>query len=415
MKTGWKLLVFFAFWGFHAPNAAGETPLLIWSHWKEEPVKIRFMQATAQGFERRTGIPVELVFLPRAELIEKLVFALDSSGPDLTYMDAGPGFAHPRITRSLADLRDLTISGELVAPDWSLGRAGERPNTFLPIEGISNAIYYNKDLFEDAGIALPADRPATDAEFLEIIRSLRRAGITPIGEGASDCEGKIPIPVINTIFRYAGPEKVEQLFAGNLSFSDPDVVNALTFWKQVVDARGYNPDNALDLTLLEGIFEVTDGRAAISFCGTYIYSKYGTTERDRGQIGVMDWFTIGAGKGNGLYELFWAAGFAVNANSPRVEEGKRFLEYLMTAEAASLWIRYVQAPYPVMADDIPDDSLYGTLMRLRAGQQPAPGTFTHAVFHSKALQTLWEQEIRRFIIGERTVEQFVERMNSRRQ
>jgi ABC-type glycerol-3-phosphate transport system substrate-binding protein len=50
---------------------------------------------------------------------------------------------------------------------------------------------------------------------------------------------------------------------------------------------------------------------------------------------------------------------------------------------------------------------------LRSGQQPAPQAFTYQTFESKALQNMWQEEIRRFIMGERTVEQFIERMNSR--
>ena len=238
---------------------------------------------------------------------------------------------------------------------------------------------------------LPTDRPVTDTEFLNIIRTLRKAGIMPIGEGSSDREGKITVPFMNAIFRYAGPEKVDQLLRGRLSFSDPDIVKAL----------------------LEGIFEVTDGNAAISFCGTYFYSDSGATERDQGQIGVMDWFTTEQGQGNHFYEIFWAAGFAANKNSRQLPEARQFLEYLLSPEAASLWIRHVQAPYPVMAEQIPEDSLYSTLMSLRSGQQPAPQAFTYSVFEPKALQKMWQEETRRFIVGERTVAQFIERMNSR--
>lgn len=409
-RIGFMGYMMIALWG--PLSAAQEKTLVIWSHWAQEPVKVDFMHAVAQGFEERTGVTVEIVFMPKLDLLDKLVFALDTSEPDITYLEGGFSFTHPRIWRSLADLSDLTFSGQR-DPSWRLGNVGESRNTFIPIEGVSHAIYYNKRLFEQAGIVLPVDRPVTTDEFLEIIQTLRQAGITPIGEGSADREGKIPIPIINAIFRYAGPEKVNQLFQGLVDFSDPDVVKALTFWKQVVDAQGYDRRKALDMTLLEGIFEVTDGNAAISFCGTYIYSKYGTTGHDQGQIGVMDWFSVAHGPGNDFYEIFWAAGFGANRHSKHLPEAKQFLEYLMSPEAASLWIRHVQAPYPIVAEEVPEDSLYGTLMKLRTEQQPAPQAFTYRNFEPTALQKMWEQETRRFIMGERTVEQFIERMNSR--
>lgn len=93
------------------------------------------------------------------------------------------------------------------------------------------------------------------------------------------------------MLRFAGAEKIAQLFRGEINFADPDITNALTFWKQVIDAQAYNPENLLKLSLSDGIFEVTDGKAAMNFCGTWIYGKFAATERDRGQIGVLDWPT----------------------------------------------------------------------------------------------------------------------------
>ena len=391
--------------------SAGENTLVIWSHWGEEPIKINFMNAVAEKFQQQHGIAVDIVWLPRNELMEKLVFALDAAELDITYLDLS--FTHPRISRSLLDLSDLQFTGE-IDPSWHLYRLGDAGNNFLPIEGISNAIYYNKHLFEQANIVLPHDRGITAEKFLDILRKLNASGITPIGEGSTDATTKIGIPILNTIFRYAGPEKIHQLQQGELAFSDPDVMAALHLWKQVVDLKTYAP-NVLDVSFADGLFEVIDGKAAISFCGTYFYSKYGTTEKDQGQIGVLDWFTVENGKGNAYYEVLWAAGFGINRNSKHLEEAQLFLEYLMSPEAASLWIQHVQAPYPVMAEDVPSDSLYGMLVTQRKGQQPTPYPFTYDAFTPKAAQQMWEEETRKFIAGERTVEQFVERMNSRLQ
>ena len=397
---------------FCADAIAQQKKLVIWSHWGQEPVKVNFMNAVAEQFTQEYGVAVEIVWLSKNTLAEKLVFALDTPEPDITYIDALAKFAHPRIWRSLSDLSELRFSGQ-IAPGWGLGDVGENKNSFLPIEGISNAMYYNKQLFQQADIRLPQNRALTGREFLGIIRKLRAAGITPIGEGAADREQKAGIPIINAIFRYAGPEKVAQLYRGEIDFSDPDVVAALKFWKQVVDAQGYDSRKALQLTLSEGIFEVTDGKAAISFCGTYIYSKYGATERDKGQIGILDWFTVENGKGNDYYEIFWAAGFGMNRHSAHPHEAKKFLEYLMTPSAASLWGRYVQAPYPIIAEKLSPDSLYETLMVLRKDRQAAPEPFTYGMFSSKAAQQMWQEETKQFIAGKRSVEQFIERMNSR--
>ena len=245
-----KGMVFSAvLFGMAANAAAQDKKLVMWSHWGEEPAKVNFIKAVAAEFQKTTGIALEVVWIPKKELIDKLPFALDSAEPDITYLDHG--FTHPRINRSLADLSDLTFDAQF-DPSWkllSLGFEGKYKN-FLPIEGLSNAIYYNTDLFQQAGITLPQDHHLTEVEFLEIVKTLRAAGITPIGEGASDRTVKAGLPIINTLFRYIGPEKMAKLLKGDINFSDPDVVAGLTFWKQVVDAQGYDKDKANALGML---------------------------------------------------------------------------------------------------------------------------------------------------------------------
>ena len=389
---------------------AQQDTLTLWSHWGREPVKVTFMNAMAEAFQKEYAIALTIVWMPKNELKDKLPFALDTSGPDITYIDTS--FTHQRIWRSLADLSELQFPGPLVQ-GWQIGSFQEYKNTFLPIEGVSSAMYYNTELFEKAGIVLPDDRKMTTQEFLAIIGKLRAAGITPIGEGTADRGTKAGFPILEAIFRYAGPDKFHGLFTGEIDFSDPDIIEALKFWKQVIDAKGYDTQRILELGLTESIFEVTDGKAAIYFCGTYFYSKYGATEHDRGQIGVLDWFISDTGKGNQSYELFWAAGFGLNKYSQRLDKAKLFLEFLMSPLAASLWVEHVQAPYPVITEKPPDTSLYSELLRQRQTQAPYPAPIIHRSFPKKASQQMWEDATLRFLLGEHSVEQFVERMNSR--
>ncbi len=404
-----SLAIFFAY----TDILAQPTKLVIWSHWANDPIKINFMNAVSKEFEQETGIQVEIEWMEKDELNDKIVFAIDTPVPDLAYIDLG--FSHPRILRSLADLSDLRWSSQAYS-DWHLGSIGAYQNIFLPIEGVSHAIYYNKELFKQAKITLPAGRSLTNAEFLDIIHKLRESGITPIAEGVAtryDCMWGVGL--MNAIFRFAGPDKVGQLLNEQLSFSDPDITAALEFWKQVVDAQGYDQNILLSQTFPEKIFDMTDGRAAINFCGTWIYSKFGATERDQGQVGVLDWFTVEQGKGNETYEMFWAAGYGINKHSQHLSEAKKFLEFLMTPTAAKFWAQHVQGPYPVIVEDLPLDTLYGVLAQNRKDQEAFTQYFSCPFIESKALSNMWYEETVKFLTGEHSVEEFVKNMNSRMQ
>ena len=165
--------------------------------------------------------------------------------------------------------------------------------------------------------------------------------------------------------------------------------------------------------MVDGIYEVTDGRAALSFCGTYFYSKYAGTEHDRGNIGILDWFSVPNGKGNDFYEISWVAGYGVNKNGKHVAEAKQFLEFLLTPAAAALWQQHVQSPYPLATDHLSETSLYSQLAAQRKTQQPSPIGFTYQSFAGLAAQKMWEKVSKDFIEGKLGIEEFISNMNSR--
>jgi ABC-type glycerol-3-phosphate transport system substrate-binding protein len=113
------------------------------------------------------------------------------------------------------------------------------------------------------------------------------------------------------------------------------------------------------------------------------------------------------------YEIFWGAGYGVNKNSHHLDEAKKFLEFLMTPVAASLWAVHVQSPYPVITKEWHSGTLYGSLMQLRDHHQAFPKNFSCPGFKTKAINNMWVEEAQKFITGEHSVEEFVERMNSR--
>lgn len=394
--------------------AAG-SPLIVWSHWSNEQIKKTAMGQIAKDFETRTGVKVEFEWMEKNELKERLQqsWGLGKAEPDIAYVDLS--FKHPRITRSLADLSDLKIASN-IDPSWSLGKIGEHgelSNLFLPIEGSSIAVYYNKTLFAQAGIEVPTNQLVTEDEFLAMIGKLKAQGITPVGEGVADRHWKAGVPLTYLIFRHAGPDKLRKLRAAEIDFSDPDVQKALQSWKRMVDAGAYDADKALSLSLLDGIFEVLDGRAGMSFCGTWIYSKYGQTDRDRQQLGVMEFFAVDKSQHNDLYTVRFGPGYGINKHSPRQADARKFLEFLLTPSAAEQWLAHVQSPYPQTASAIPDDSLYAALAEQRRSMKSITYDLLVNSFPTKAANNAWTAMTRKFITGKLSVAEFTSTMNSR--
>jgi len=393
------------------PQKGSGNYLMIWSPWIEEPIKRRFLNGAAVAFQKQTGIRIEIFWMQKNILKKNLVvnWGHKKPKPDISYID--PSFKHQRIGNALLDLNTLRLP-QNKDPFWTLGDAGGGTSNFLPIEGHGRAIFYNKSLFKKAGIRLPKDRLLNADEFLEIIKTLRLNGITPIAEGTANREWKAAIPIVNTIIRFAGHDKIHKLIRREINFSDPDIVRGLNYWKKIIDAGGYDCSKSLSLDLSDGILEMIEGRAAISFCDTWIYSTFGDTKRVYGQVGVLDWFNVPDGKGNNTFDYTLDAGYGVNRFSPRVELAKQYLQFLITPHTAKLWAKHVQSPYPITLPSWPADSYYGELAAQRRNQKQMRGV-GYFFLPTPALNTMWSNVTKEFICGQISVDDFVRRMNSR--
>ncbi|BBI34000.1 ABC transporter substrate-binding protein [Cohnella abietis] len=138
-------------------------------------------------------------------------------------------------------------------PEW---RDSFLPNSFDEfttdgkIYGIPTAmfsahvIYYNKELFEKAGIT---SFPTTWDEFTAAIGKLKDSGVIPIAMG-----NKSNVPVGSVLFgtladRYTGTEWFKEMKAGTAKFTDPDFVNALKALQNLAKIGTFNPDiNSID-------------------------------------------------------------------------------------------------------------------------------------------------------------------------
>ena len=385
--------------------------LMIWCPWADEPTRKKFLTVAAVKFQKRTGHKLEIFLKNKKELEKQLEIYLGrkKSSPDISYVD--PGFKQGLLGGALLKLNNLSLSPGR-DPFWKLGDAAGGSKNYLPIEGHTTAIFYNKILFFKAGIKLPKDRLLNADEFLEIVRTLRNAGITPIAWGAAKRERNAAVPIFNTMIRFAGYDKIRKLMRQEINFSDPDIIRSLTFWKKIVDAGGYECRESLQMDLSDAILEIMENRAAIGFCDIMSYAKISARQRIKGRVGVLDWFNVPDGKGNNTFGHTYGAGYGVNRYGRRVAVAKQFLQFLITPHAARLWTKYVQSPYPIPLHVWPSSSIYDELAVQRTNQTQSEG-IEHLHFQKSSLNNLWSEVTRAFICGRISVDDFVHRMNSK--
>lgn len=174
----------------------------------------------------------------------KLKVALSTGEtPSIFYYPAIAGLTEWAKSGVLMDLTDALEED----PEWKnsfldgaldtykLDAYGASGTYALPNELNVDAIFYNKELFEKAGIT---ELPETMDDLYEAIDKLKAAGITPIGVGGKNTwvMGHI---FNNILAKRIGQEGIVALGTGEMKWTDPEVVECLQLTKDLKDKGAF--------------------------------------------------------------------------------------------------------------------------------------------------------------------------------
>ncbi len=134
---------------------------------------------------------------------------------------------------------------------------------FLPLTQHFVAFFYNKAIFDKAGVK----PPKTWDEFLNVCEKIKATGIKPIALGSKN-RWPAQFWLDYLLLRTAGPEYRARLMNGKASYTDPEVENAMGLWKSCFD-KGYFVDNPNAYDWAEAATMVGKGQAAMTLMGTW--------------------------------------------------------------------------------------------------------------------------------------------------
>jgi raffinose/stachyose/melibiose transport system substrate-binding protein len=206
------------------------------------------------------------------------------------------------------------LDGKLYAVPYDIGMVG---------------FWYNKALFTRAGISSPPD---TWDAFLDAVRKLKGAGITPIAlAGGAKWPGHYYWTYL--AMRLAGVDGLRKAEADK-KFDGPEFVQAGQRLKELVDLQPFQ--NGFQAA----VFDTPDGeaatmgnaQAAIELQGQWAPSvQKAQTGKDLGTD--LDWFpfpTVSGGKGKITDTMGGGGGFAVGKDAPPAAVD--FLKFLVTVD-----------------------------------------------------------------------------------
>jgi raffinose/stachyose/melibiose transport system substrate-binding protein len=193
-------------------------------------------------------------------------------------------------------------------------------------------VWYNKALFEKAGIKAADIKSYGD--FLEAVKKLKAAGITPIAVGGAD---QWPLHFYWTMLalRLGGKEAFEAAYnRTGEGFSNPVFVQAAELFKQLVDLKPFQPD-FLRANYRDAAAYFGDGKAAMHFQGTFDYVNQRLFSANGKGIPEeeLDYFAfpmVEGGKGNPDDTLGAINGWLVTKDAP--DEAVDFLRFFLSKD-----------------------------------------------------------------------------------
>lgn len=319
---------------------------------------INVMNRIAEEYaEKRPGFSLELITTPdRPSYLQKYqTLATADQLPELFDTDATPYARKLADQHRMIDVEDLLSSLGILddyrpaALDYQ--RFDDGSLHMIPLEFGLEFFWYNKELFDAAGVEIPS----TLEELPRVCEELAATGVTPIavaGQDAWPLERYIAYPP----FRSAGEEYIADLADGRAAFADAPGREAATWMRDLGAAGAFHPGfSSVGYAGAQDLF--TSGGAAMYNIGTWELPNLATTALPADMQDSIGYFTLPVSRGSVTGPHEYAApsgiGVAVNATTydPLVREFLAFaLERYPTlyAESGLLGPTWIE---PVVPDD----------------------------------------------------------------
>jgi len=179
-------------------------------------------------------------------------------------------------------------------------------------------VFYNKAIFEEVGVEVPT----TYAEFVEVSQAIKDAGHIPLLMcGAEPWCGSFPVVALVSADVFGDdPDWMKKRKAGEVSFSDPEMVAAFQKFQDLVNA-GLIDEGGLGTDFATANQAFYDGEAAMYFQGSWFIGYMEPEVSAR--TGV---FLVPQDDGDVYVPIYVGGGARMSAVTEHPEELKMFAE-----------------------------------------------------------------------------------------
>ena len=267
------------------------------------------------------GVKVEFKYLENEAFKAKLPTMLqaDESRPDLFYSWGGGVMQAQDKAGFLKDVtKDVASWESELAPTAVDAFKVDGKVVGVPFEVGEVAFYYNKKLFEKAGVK--AEEIKNWDDFLGAVKKLKAAGITPMVVGAGE---KWPMHFYYSylVMRIGGEHALADAKAGkDGGFKNPTFVEAGKRLQELAALEPFQP-GYLSTKHAESSGMFGDGKAAMDLMGQWLLSMQGPNSTSgkglaEEDIGILSFPVVPGGKGKATDTLGGINGWLVSKSAP---------------------------------------------------------------------------------------------------
>ncbi|WP_406005823.1 sugar ABC transporter substrate-binding protein [Streptomyces sp. NBC_00637] len=291
----------------------------------------KVLQPELDKFEKQTGIKVKLEVVPWSDLLNRILTATTSGqGPDVLNIGntwsaslQATGALLPWDEANLAKIggRNRFVESAL----GSTGAQGKDPAA-VPLYSMAYALYYNKQIFADAGIAQP---PATWAELVADGKKIQAKGKQVLGaEGANVSEN------VHHVFVFAKQHGADFFTAeGKPDFTSDGAVAAV---KQYVDLMAKDkaiPQGNAEYAQNQSVSDFAKGKTAMLLWQTASANlKSQGMSEDKYGIAPVPVQSSTPGTGTQVNSMVAGINLAVFKNTDNLDGATEFVKFMTGGE-----------------------------------------------------------------------------------
>lgn len=328
--------------------------ITMWSHWPDEQSKRSFVEERVKKFEAATPqCKVNLQFVQKSDLYASVKTSVRTGqAPDIFWLEpdeitfAKSGFLEP--LDSYINLNNLE--------DWARQAWSHNGKVYgLPVEAYTVELYYNKDLMKKVGVTLPTGMQMSQAQFTDFVKKSAAAGITPLASGVGDRPYPGAYLLQEVLLRKLGLDDYRALLTGKLSFTDPRVIEAMNWVKELVDAGAY-PKSFSSLKLGESHYYFHTNPGAMMFPIASWYTGRAFVPAEKGgqpqgfQLGLMKYPAMNGAKCPECKTLAVGGSYVMYSRSKNKECAGKLLNSIATVENGNKWMEDVLLQTGVRTD-----------------------------------------------------------------